>query len=244
MKHRIITVSREFGSGGRTIAKEVAEKLRIPCYDQELIEKVAEESGFAKEYIAEHGEQTGNWLTNAFAAAASYYGPIGRDFVWMAQRKVILELAEKHPCVIVGRCADFILRDRADLLKVFIHADPAFRADRIVRVYGEREDSPEKRIRDKDKRRMAYYRYYTDIDWGVAKNYDVCLDSGTIGIDRCVDIIFSLFLAAGMTFRLRRKGSGGRANFPARPSFAAFSPYFHENPAQFACFFGAGMIYY
>ena len=193
MKHRIITVSREFGSGGRTIAKEVAEKLRIPCYDQELIEKVAEESGFAKEYIAEHGEQTGNWLTNAFAAAASYYGPIGRDFVWMAQRKVILELAEKHPCVIVGRCADFILRDRADLLKVFIHADPAFRADRIVRVYGEREDSPEKRIRDKDKRRMAYYRYYTDIDWGVAKNYDICLDSGTIGIDRCADIIFSLF---------------------------------------------------
>ena len=215
MKHRIITVSREFGSGGRTIAKEVAEKLRIPCYDQELIEKVAEESGFAKEYIAEHGEQTGNWLTNAFAAAASYYGPIGRDFVWMAQRKVILELAEKHPCVIVGRCADFILRDRADLLKVFIHADPAFRADRmrdradllkvfihadpafradrIVRVYGEREDSREKRIRDKDKRRMAYYRYYTDIDWGVAKNYDVCLDSGTIGIDRCADIIFSLF---------------------------------------------------
>ena len=102
-------------------------------------------------------------------------------------------MAEKGPCVIVGRCADYILRDEADYLRVFIYADMEKRAERIVSVYGEQADSPEKRLRDKDKRRAAYYQYYTDTKWGKTQNYDITLNSGTIGLDRCAQIIASLY---------------------------------------------------
>ena len=192
--NRVITISREFGSGGRTIGKQVAERLGIPCYDQELIEKIAEKSGLAKEFIAERGEYTmrGGWLANAFADR-SLNGLSVQDYLWTVQRKTILELAEEGPCVIVGRCADFILEGKADLLKVFIHAPIEIRAKRIVEKYGESSEAPEKRLRDKDIRRSAYYHFYTDVEWGIAKNYDVALDSGTLGLERCVDIIASLY---------------------------------------------------
>ena len=192
--NRVITISREFGSGGRTIGKLSAERLGIPCYDQELIEKIEEKSGLAKEYIAERGEYTlrGGWLANAFADR-SLNGLSVQDYLWTVQRKTILELAEQGPCVIVGRCADYILQDRADLLKVFIHASIETRAKRIVEKYGESAEAPEKRLRDKDIRRSAYYHFYTDVEWGIAKNYDIALDSGTLGIERCVDIITSLY---------------------------------------------------
>ena len=192
--NRVITISREFGSGGRTIGKLSAERLGIPCYDQELIEKIEEKSGLAKEYIAERGEYTlrGGWLANAFADR-SLNGLSVQDYLWTIQRKTILELAEQGPCVIVGRCADYILDGRADLLKVFIHASIEARAKRIVEKYGESAEAPEKRLRDKDIRRSSYYHFYTDVEWGIAKNYDVALDSGTLGIDRCVDIITSLY---------------------------------------------------
>ena len=192
--NRVITISREFGSGGRTIGKLAAERLGIPCYDQELIEKIEEKSGLAKEYIAERGEYTlrGGWLANAFADR-SLNGLSVQDYLWTIQRKTILELAEQGPCVIVGRCADYILDGRADLLKVFIHASIEARAKRIVEKYGESAEAPEKRLRDKDIRRSSYYHFYTDVEWGIAKNYDVALDSGTLGIDRCVDIITSLY---------------------------------------------------
>jgi len=194
MSNRIITISRQFGSGGRTIGKEAAAKLGIPCYDQELIGKIAEESGFAKEYVAERGEYTAHssWLASAISGR-DYYGHSHQDDLWAAQRKVILELAEKEPCVIVGRCADYILRDAVDCLTVFIHADMEKRARRIVEQYGERPDAPEKRLRDKDKRRAAYYQYYTDMEWGAVQNYHVALDSGVLGIERCVDIITQLY---------------------------------------------------
>ena len=192
--NRVITISREFGSGGRTIAKEVAERMGLPCYDQELIEKIEEQSGLSKEFIAERGEYTlrGGWLANAFSDR-SYNGLSMQDYLWTLQRKTILELAEQGPCVIVGRCADFILDGKADLLKVFIHASIEARARRIVEKYGESAEAPEKRLRDKDIRRSSYYRFYTDVEWGIAKNYDIALDSGTLGIDRCVDIITSLY---------------------------------------------------
>lgn len=194
MGNRIITISREFGSGGRTIGKEAAERLGIPCYDQELIEKIEEKSGLAKEFIAERGEYTlkGGWLANAFADR-SLNGLSVQDYLWTVQRKIILELAEKESCVIVGRCADYILDGKADLLKVFIHASIEKRAQRIVEKYGESAEAPEKRLRDKDVRRSAYYHFYTDVEWGIAKNYDIALDSGTLSIPRCVDIITSLY---------------------------------------------------
>lgn len=196
MSNRIITISREFGSGGRTIGKEVAAKLGIPCYDSELIEKIAEESGLAKEYIAEKGEYAphGHWLANAFAAGrSSVDGLSTQDYLWSVQRKVILDLADRESCVIVGRCADYILGETHDCLKVFIHADLQKRAERIVQVYGEREESPEKRLQDKDKRRRAYYQFYTDMDWGAAQHYHIALDSGVLGIETCVELIASLY---------------------------------------------------
>ena len=124
MANRVITISRQFGSGGRTVGRMTAMKLGIPCYDQELIQKVAEESGFAERYIQERGEElsSGGWLTAAFTDR-EYNGLSLQDSLWLAQRNVILDLAKKGPCVIVGRCADFILRDEADCLKAFIHAD-------------------------------------------------------------------------------------------------------------------------
>ena len=192
MKNRIITISREFGSGGRTVGKRTAEQLGIPCYDRQLIQKIAGKSGFAEGYIKSLDETaSGGFLASAFSNRT--FGQTNEDYLWNIQRKVILELAEQGPCVIVGRCADFILRDQADCLTVFIHADLAFRAQRIVQVYGEREDSPEQRIRDKDKRRAAYHRFYTDMKWGYAKNDQISLDSGLLGIDACVEVLKMLY---------------------------------------------------
>lgn len=192
MKNRIITISREFGSGGRTIGKKVAESLGIPCYDRELIHKIAQESGFAEEYIQDAGEYSpGGFLASALSNRS--FGPTNEDYLWEIQWKIITELAEKESCVIVGRCADYILRDKADCLTAFIHASMDYRADRIVRVYGEREVSPQERLRDKDKRRAAYHRFYTDMKWGDAKNYQITLDSGKLGIEQCVKILQMLY---------------------------------------------------
>ena len=190
--NRVITISREFGSGGRTIGRKVAEKLGIPCYDAEIIEKIAEESGYCGDYIRKEGEGASDrWLSNLFSNRAM--GPTNQDTIWVIQSRIIRELAEKGPCVIVGRCADYVLRGQADLLNVFIHADPQKRADRIVREYGEREASPLERIREKDRRRAAYHRFYTDLKWGHAQNYHLCLDSGVLGIDKCAELIASLY---------------------------------------------------
>ena len=192
MKNRVITISREFGSGGRTIGKRVAQELGIPCYDAELIHKIALETGFNENYIKEAGEYTpGGFLSNVFSNRA--YGPTNEDYLWKIQYQVITDLAQKESCVIVGRCADYILEDKADCLKVFIHADMDFRAKRIVGVYGERDISPEQRLKDKDKRRAAYHRFYTNRKWGHAQNYHITLDSGVIGLDACVDIIKKLY---------------------------------------------------
>ena len=190
--NRVITISREFGSGGRTIGRKVAERLGIPCYDAEIIEKIAEESGYSGDYIRKEGEGASDrWLSNLFSNRAM--GPTNQDTIWVIQSRIIRELAEKGPCVIVGRCADYVLRGQADLLNVFIHADPQKRAERIVREYGERDASPLERIREKDRRRAAYHRFYTDLKWGHAQNYHLCLDSGVLGIDKCAELIASLY---------------------------------------------------
>ncbi len=192
--NRIIAICREFGSGGRTIGKEVAARLNIPCYDGELIEKIAAESGLAKEFIEKHEEYaaTTHLYDNA-VAGRNRFGQSDTDKMWLAQKKVITDLANAGPCVIVGRCADYILRDVADCLTVFIHASDEQRAERIVSVYGQRQESPAKRLHDKDERRKAYYELYTGIQWGQVDNYELCLDSGKIGINRCVDMIADLY---------------------------------------------------
>ena len=191
MKNRIITVSREFGSGGRTIGKQVAKELGIPCYDNELIQKIASESGFDEHYVKDAGEYDSGGFLSIFSSRA--FGDTNADLIWKAQCKIILQLAEKEPCVIVGRCADYILRDKADCLRVFIHADKDFCMNRIIKVYGETDIPTEQRLKEKDKRRAAYHRFYTNMKWGQSKNYDITLNSGTPGIDKCAEIIKNLY---------------------------------------------------
>lgn len=197
MEKKIITISREFGSGGRTIGHAVAEKLGIPFYDKELVEQVAMESGFAPNFVEEHGEHAPgkSILSYAFAphgVPGVMNGLSMADFLWNIQCNVILQLADKGPCVIVGRNADYILKDREDVLHVFIHADKEFRADRIVRLYGESEKSPEARLNEKDKRRKINYQHYTGRNWGEARNYDVCFNSSMLGVDYIADIIVDM----------------------------------------------------
>lgn len=194
MEKKIITISREFGSGGRTIGHLVAEKLGIPFYDKDLVEHIALESGFAPTFVEEHGEHApGSSIFSYAFANQSVPGVMNglstADFLWSVQCNVILQLAEKGPCVIVGRNADYILKDREDCLHAFIHADTQFRADRITRLYGESEKSPEARLQEKDKRRRVNYQHYTGRTWGASQNYDISLCSSTLGVEACADII-------------------------------------------------------
>ena len=194
MEKKIITISREFGSGGRTVGRMVAEKLGIPFYDKELVDQVALESGFAPKFVEENGEHSPG--SSLFSYAFAPQGVPGvmnglstADFLWNIQCNVILQLADKGPCVIVGRNADYILKDRQDALHVFVFADIPYRADRIVRLYGESEKAPESRLQEKDKRRRVNYQHYTGRTWGMSQNYNLSLDTGVLGIEQCVDII-------------------------------------------------------
>ena len=194
---KIITISREFGSGGRSVGRMVAEKLGIPFYDKELVDQVALESGFAPKFVEEHGEHSPGSSPFSYAFAPQgipgvMNGLSTADFLWNIQCSVILQLAEQGPCVIVGRNADYILKDRPEALHAFIYADTAYRAERIVRRYGEAEKSPEQRLNEKDKRRRVNYQHYTGRTWGMSQNYDISLDSSSLGIDQCVDIICSI----------------------------------------------------
>ncbi len=187
---KIITISREFGSGGRTIGKEIAEKLGIPCYDKDLIEEIAEETGYAKEYIADEGEYAPNSNSLAYMfIGRGLDGLSNADKIWIAQKKVIEELAEKGACVIVGRCADYVLRERKDVLNVFVYADKKYRAERIVKQYGESDVEPEKRLADKEKKRKLNYKYFTEQEWGRRQNYHLSIDSGFLGIEKSVALI-------------------------------------------------------
>ncbi len=195
MSIKIITVSRQFGSGGRTVAKLTAEKLGWLYYDKELVKKIAAESGLAESYILDSGEyacSTNSFLFNWAMSAESGRNPgmlPVSDQLYIVQNNIIRDLAEKGSCVIVGRCSDYILRDRDDTLNIFVHADQEFRADRIVRLYGETMDKPAKRLKEKDDKRRTYYRHYTGRIWGAAENYDITLDSGRLGVEHCADIV-------------------------------------------------------
>ena len=197
MEKKIITISREFGSGGRTVGRLVAQKLGIPFYDKELVEQISLESGFAPNFVEEHGEHAPGKSLFAYAFAPQgvpgvMNGLSTSDFLWTIQCNVILQLADKGPCVIVGRNADYILKDREDALHVFVHANDEFRKERIVRLYGQSEKTPAARIAEKDKRRKVNYQHYTGRNWGDAQNFDVCLDSAKLGVEECADIIVGI----------------------------------------------------
>jgi cytidylate kinase len=196
-KNVVITIGRQFGSGGRYVGRLLAEKLGIPFYDKELVDQIALESGFAPKFVEEHGEHSPS--SSLFSYAFAPQGVPGvmnglstADFLWNIQCSVILQLADQGPCVIVGRNADYILKDRPDALHAYVFADTPYRADRIVRLYGESEKSPETRLAEKDKRRRVNYHHYTGRTWGQAQNYDICLDTGVLGIEQCRDILVSI----------------------------------------------------
>lgn len=190
MEKRIITISREFGSGGRFIGEEVAKKLGIAYYDKNIISQIAEKSGLSPEYIQESAELSPKKGLLAYALAGrDITGKSVEDMVYEVQRKVILELAEKEPCVIIGRNADFILKDRDDVLNVFIHGDMPEKIKRITGLYNVKEKEAVKMMADTDKRRRTNYNFYTDQNWGKASNYTLCLNSSELGYDRCEAII-------------------------------------------------------
>ena len=190
MAKRIITISREFGSGGRFIGEEVAKKLGIAYYDKNIISQIAEKSGFSPEYIQESAELSPKKGMFAYALAGrDITGKSVEDMVYEAQRKVILELADKEPCVIIGRNADYILKDRDDVLNIFIHGDMPEKIQRITRLYKVEEQEAVKMMADTDKRRRTNYNFYTEQKWGKASNYTLCLNSSQLGYDRCEMII-------------------------------------------------------
>ena len=190
MAKKIITISREFGSGGRFIGEEVAKKLGIKYYDKDIIGQIAEKSGFSPKYIQENAELSPKKGLFAYAfAGRDITGKSVEDMVYEAQRKVIMEIAEKESCVIIGRNADFILKDREDVLNVFIHGDEPEKVKRICKLYHVTETDAIKMMADIDKRRMTNYRFYTEQKWGMAGNYTLSLNSSQLGYDRCEQVI-------------------------------------------------------
>ena len=193
MSHYVVTISRQFAAMGRTIGLKMASNLGIELLDRDIVKEAAKRLGLQKGEVSHYDENPGRqsfFLRKTYLFDFSVYSI--HNNVFEVQKNIIQDYADKESCIIVGRCADFILQDRTDCLKVFVHANMKFRADRIVRVYGEREKSPEARLKEKDKRRAAYYRFYTDMKWGDAANYHVALDSGVIGIEKCAKVIESL----------------------------------------------------
>lgn len=190
MAKRIITISREFGSGGRFIGEEVAKKLGIAYYDKEMIGQIAEQAGLSSEYVRENAELSPKkgWFAYAFSGR-DITGKSVEDMVYEAQRKVIMEIAEKENCVIIGRNADFILKDRKDVLNVFIHGSIPEKVRRICNLYNVTEVDAIKMINDIDKRRRTNYNFYTEQKWGMAENYTMSLNSSVLGYDLCQKII-------------------------------------------------------
>ncbi len=189
MTKTIITISRQFGSGGRTIGKLVAEQLGLKCYDGEIITEISNKSGFTEDFIKENSESFGSGLFSSLGNVG-FYEQSSQLMLWNAQCNVIRSLAQED-CVIVGRCADYVLKNfkDVDLLRFYVYADMDFRAERIVKQYGESDQNPKKRLIEKDKRRAAYYEIYTDQKFGDPLNYDLCLNSSSLTVEGCASII-------------------------------------------------------
>ena len=187
MKHIVITIGREYGSGGRLIAKKLSEDMGITFYDKQLISDVAKKTGFSEHFIrnAEHQRPTNSFLYDLYTSVQT---PSVPDQVFIAQAKVIKEAAAGESCVIVGRCADYILRDQPNCLKVFVNAPLDQRIRRAREEYGVQEANLESFVIRQDKARASYYNYFATGRWGQSREYDLCVNS-RIGIDAAVAVI-------------------------------------------------------
>ena len=188
----VITISRQYGSGGREIGRRLAERLGIPYYDKELIILAAERSGYARSLFEEADQKASNSmifsLMRAGSMVNSYDLPLN-DKIYLIQSGVIQQVARQGSCVIVGRCADYVLQDRFPCVNVFIHAALQKRMDRAVKVYGLSPDDVQSVLLKTDKRRETYYNYYTGRKFGDARNYTLSLDSLGVGIENAVRVM-------------------------------------------------------
>ena len=192
MYRSCITISRQYGSGGRFIGQKLAERLNIPFYDNELITLAAKKSGYAEQIFEKADQLTTHSLLyslSMFGSSAGVYGLPLSDKVFIIQSDIIKKVAEEGPCVIVGRCADYILKEHPNMLNIFIHSDLKSRVARAVKYYGLAEKGAEEAIHKTDKKRAAYYSYYTSTPWGQAENYHLSIHSDAVGVDQCVDVI-------------------------------------------------------
>lgn len=190
----VITISRQYGSGGREIGELVAKKLGIPFYDNALIQKATEASGFSAAHFEDVEKNARNSFLYSIVRGIQYHNSNTgiwslEDSIYMTQAKVIKELAEQGSCVIVGRCSDYILAEDPDLIKIFIHAPFEDRVNRSIERDGFEPDKAAELVRGKDKRRQNYHNYHADTRWGEATNYTLCIDSSFAGIDGAADII-------------------------------------------------------
>ncbi len=192
MKNTVICISREFGSGGRVIGQAVAEGLGIPFYDRSIIDRAAEATGLSAEFIEQEEQRFNNSMLFNLSMGGHTVTASGVAFsnrVFEAESEIIRELAEKGSCVIVGRCADYVLREHPDLFSVFICADIDYRMKRAVSEYGLPADRAEKAVRNKDKQRARHYHFYSDRNWGAKEHYDMILSSSSLGMELCADLI-------------------------------------------------------
>ena len=199
MGKKIITISREYGSGGRQVGLTVAKKLGMEFYDKELIDAAAKEIGFPTEMIADREQRLTNSLLYNFAMGTLYGIAYPREpkvselplteQIYQAQKKAIEEAAKRGSCIFVGRCADYILKSRPDVLRVFIYADRDIRKRRAIEEYGEIEEYIDEFMYQTDKRRRIHYENYTNQKWGSRENYDLMLNSGDLGLDKCGDLL-------------------------------------------------------
>ncbi|KAF5071790.1 cytidylate kinase-like family protein [Anaerotignum sp.] len=191
-KHKIITISRQYGSGGRIVGKLLAERLGIPFYDNEIISLAAEKTGLSKEcFVNAEETSTGNLLlslTTLTPSVESFGLPLNEK-IFLVQSQVIKEVAEKGSCVIVGRSADYILSDTENCINVFLQADLKDRINRAVEQYDLPEKNAEAAVIKTDKRRANYYNYFTGLKWGATGNYDLILNTSRMDLEKIVDVI-------------------------------------------------------
>ena len=192
----VITIGREFGSGGHEIGTKLAQRLGVKCYDKELLAIAAKESGLCEDLFESQDEKpTNSFLyslvmdTYSLGYTNSYVNMPINHKVFLAQFDAIKKIAQKEPCVIVGRCADYALEDDPFAVSVFIKADIDKRIERIKKTYELSENKAADLIQNTDKKRASYYNYYSSKKWGEAKSYDLCIDSGELGIEGCIDLI-------------------------------------------------------
>ena len=197
----IINVGRQFGSGGRLVALALGRKLGIPVYDQELIAKAAEQSGFSKELFANSDEKRNLLALSSFIVDVGRFGSADKymsdNQLFVIQSNVIRSLADKGPAIFIGRCSDYILRDRK-CLDVFVTATDEVRIKRIAERMNITPEQADSLMRKKDRTRETYYNYYTFGNWGVASNYDLCVDSSVLGIEGTADMIIDFCRRAGL----------------------------------------------